>query len=159
MARYIDADKLAEYITTTYCKNCDIYDGEKCNACPMNDALNYIETFQTADVVPRAECEKWYHEYHGIKDALKQEKEYSRSTEKLADKYFIELQTAKEEISRLEMLCEQLGRDVDVRLKYIYELEEKINQIFKEIGKFVCTNAEDYNKFAELKKKYTEEKQ
>lgn len=55
MARYIDAEKLAEYITTNYCKNCDIYDGEKCCSCPMNDALNYIETFQTADVAPRAE--------------------------------------------------------------------------------------------------------
>lgn len=55
MPRYIDADKLAEYITTNYCKNCDIYDGEKCCSCPMNDALNYIETFQTADVAPRAE--------------------------------------------------------------------------------------------------------
>lgn len=59
MARYIDADKLSEYITTNYCKNCDIYDGEKCLACGMNDALNFIETFKTADVVNKSEVEKW----------------------------------------------------------------------------------------------------
>ena len=58
MARYIDAEKLAEYITTNYCKNCDIYDGEKCRSCLMDDALNFIETFQTADVAPKSEVEK-----------------------------------------------------------------------------------------------------
>ena len=70
MARYIDADELAEYITTNYCKNCDIYDGEKCNACPMNDALNYIETFQTADVVPKSEVENAEAEIERLKHIL-----------------------------------------------------------------------------------------
>ena len=66
MARYIDADKLSEYITTNYCKNCDIYDGEKCNSCLMNDALNFIETFQTADVVPKSEVKKIFKEFERL---------------------------------------------------------------------------------------------
>lgn len=38
--------------------------------------------------------------------------------------YTAELQA---EIERLEALSESLGEDVDVKLKYIYELEERIN--------------------------------
>ncbi|MBQ8388810.1 MAG: hypothetical protein IJX46_07790 [Clostridia bacterium] len=53
-----------------------------------------------ADVVPREECEKWYCEYHKIKDELRQEKEYHGATEKAADKYFTDLQTAKAEVAR-----------------------------------------------------------
>lgn len=33
---------------------------------------------------------------------------------------------------------------------------EVAKEIFEEIGKFVCTNAEDWQVFEELKKKYTE---
>lgn len=55
MARYIDAEKLAEYITENYCKKCGIYNGEICCSCPMNDALNYIDYFPTEDVVPKSE--------------------------------------------------------------------------------------------------------
>ena len=73
MARYIDADKLAEYITTNYCTNCDIYDGEKCNSCLMNDALNFIETFQSADVAPKSEVAREI--FAEIEEALQYEKD------------------------------------------------------------------------------------
>ena len=55
MARFVDADKLSEKITTEYCGKCGIYNGELCSSCPMNNALNYIDDFPTADVAPRAE--------------------------------------------------------------------------------------------------------
>lgn len=55
MARFVDADKLSEQITTEYCGKCGIYNGELCCSCPMNDALRYIDDFPAADVAPRAE--------------------------------------------------------------------------------------------------------
>lgn len=79
MARYIDADKLIKTLFPIGL----IDDGKyTINAKAVKYA---IDNTPTADVVPREECEKWYHEYHVIKDALKQEKEYHRSTEKLAE--------------------------------------------------------------------------
>ena len=42
---------------------------------------------------------------------------------------------SKEEYERLlkeETLCERLGNDIDVKLKYIYELEDKVAQVRKE---------------------------
>ena len=41
----------------------------------------------------------------------------------------------REEYERLlkeETLCERLGNDIDVKLKYIYELEDKVAQVRKE---------------------------
>ena len=73
MARYIDADKLHEHITTNHCGECGIYNGEMCCSCPMDKALNYIEDFPTADVAPRTEVAREIFEeieretkFHGI---------------------------------------------------------------------------------------------
>ena len=84
----------------------------------------------TADVVPRSEVDQWYHEYHVIKDELKQEKMYHKETEKLADKYCAELQTAKTEVVR--------------------EIFDEIEKLFFANGVFI--HIQSYN---ELKKKYT----
>lgn len=47
---------------------------------------------------PYAEAEKWYGEYHKIKDELAREKAYQRESAKLADKYFVELKKLPGEI-------------------------------------------------------------
>lgn len=96
MPRYIDADSLYRRVkthTNPYGKpTLDYKSGVK--------VLDMINQEPTADVAPKSEVDKWYHEYHVIKDALKQEKMYHRGTEKLADKYYTELQTAKSEVAR-----------------------------------------------------------
>lgn len=88
----------------------------------------------------RAKSDKWYHEYHVIKDELKQEKAYHIETNKLVDKYFNELQTAKSETAREifakiieeyeldgmtyldEILCGHLKKFIDeLEKKYIGE--------------------------------------
>ena len=49
----------------------------------------------------------------------------------------------EEEYERLlkeETLCERLGNDVDVKLKYIYELEDKVAQERKETAKKIMNN-------------------
>ena len=94
----------------------------------------------TADVAPKSEVDKWYHEYHAIKDELKQEKMYHRETEKLADKYFNELQTAKSEFARK-----------------IFEEIEKLTFVSGfggDVPNLVIMTEKDY---AELKKKSTGE--
>ena len=67
-----------------------------------------IEALPSADVVPKSAVEKWYSEYHAIKDKLAREKMEHKATDKLADKYCAELQTAKDEIERLEAYNENL---------------------------------------------------
>lgn len=109
MARYIDADKLSEMIQH---KADTLIEGKEA----FLYVAKWLELIPGADVVERSECEKWYHEYHVIKDALKQEKEYHRSTEKLADKYQLELEKAKQEADRLavEFEAEKVRRLADV---------------------------------------------
>ena len=79
MARYIDEKDVYKLVEPT---------GTARVHCSQIDAL------QRADVAPKSEFDRWYHESHVIKDELKQEKAYHRETHKLADKYFVELQTA-----------------------------------------------------------------
>lgn len=96
MPRHIDADALIEDIKRIYCTDCNNYNEIRCRACGTEDALRMIDDAPTADVVPKAEADKWYHEYHVIKDELKTEKMYHRETEKLADKYFAECKHLQE---------------------------------------------------------------
>lgn len=52
----------------------------------------------------------------------------------------------REEYERLlkeETLCERLGNDVDVKLKYIYELEDKVAQERKEVAEKIYNMAEE----------------
>lgn len=52
----------------------------------------------------------------------------------------------EEEYERLlkeETLCERLGNDVDVKLKYIYELEDKVAQERKEMAEKIYNMAEE----------------
>ena len=51
------------------------------------DCIEYLE----------AEAVKWHHEYHKVKEDLRQAKIYENSAHKLAEQYHEELQTAKAE--------------------------------------------------------------
>jgi hypothetical protein len=148
MARYIDADKLLEqvnsleqlarkrvYDTPT---NSPAYERYATQYHEREKMLAILKAQPTADVAPNSEVEQWYHEYHTIKDELKQEKTYHRETEKLADKYCVELQTAKSEVAR----------------EIFAEIEENI---FENLNRNYADRY--FNlivKIAELKKKYTE---
>lgn len=98
----------------------------------FSEATRVLDKLPTADVVPRSECEKWYAEYHKVKEDLKQEKMYHRSTEKLADRYLIELKQAKQEVAR------EIFEDIEKHL------------IFNTYGIATISN----KTFAKLKKKY-----
>lgn len=49
MARLIDADALTKQLEDWYCdpKNCDNWNGVRCRACLMGDAINAIEDAPT----------------------------------------------------------------------------------------------------------------
>lgn len=74
MPRYIDADEFKQRLADR-----DIF----------FPALykNELNSTPTADVVPREECEKWYHEYHVMKQYFLQECKYHSETARLADYY------------------------------------------------------------------------
>ena len=123
-----------------------------------------IDKLPRADVVPKSEVDKWYHEYHAIKDELKQEKMYHRETEKLVDKYCTELEKANAEVDRLKY-------NLKAVLDEIPETKRELaSEIFAEIQKSIVHNIlhnESYSfegvidcitkDLDELKKKYTEE--
>ena len=88
----------------------------------------------------------WYHEYHFIKDILKQEKMYHRETEKLADKYCAELQTAKSEVAR--EIFEEIG-------KILYKYDKVAERDKSDYGELIVGDIGFA--IAELKYKYTEE--
>lgn len=130
MERYINVNDITLKGVAVFDENLDLL-------IPLSDVRKALQLAPTADVVPRGEVDKWYHEYHAIKDELKQEKMYHRETEKLADKYFNELQTAKSEVAR--------------------EIFEELDQYIEQngFGKFYKEYINDI--VSELKKKYTEE--
>lgn len=152
MARYIDADKLKE--------ECYYYDTEE-------DLERYVIKHGYADVIPKSEVDK-LHEVIFKKEDLMQKIAEERN------KYFDELETAKDNNEHLAVMLEEAKSEVD-RLKYnlkavLEEIpktkREFASEIFAEIeslidGKFsinhgvVLMSKED---FAELKKKYTEGK-
>ena len=92
--------------------------------------LKWLNNQPTADVVPKSEVEQWYHEYHAIRDELKQEKMYHRETEKLADRYCAELQTAKSEVERLEKALADKARECNMAAdKICLEHREEIRSL------------------------------
>lgn len=100
MAEYIDRKALLELInedckyqnpTNEYTRGCN----EVCDW-----AIKTIKNMPATDVVPKSEVDNWYQLYHSIKEELKQEKIYHRETEKLCDRYCIESQQAKKQVTR-----------------------------------------------------------
>lgn len=50
MARYIDADALAERLRLQYCKDCDNYNGIRCGSCDIDFVFDMVEDAPTAEV-------------------------------------------------------------------------------------------------------------
>ena len=62
MARLIDADKRIAETKKLYCDGCDNYDGVRCRACWVDDAMRLIDDATTVDAVEVVRCRdcKWY---------------------------------------------------------------------------------------------------
>lgn len=106
-----------------------------------------------ADEITKAnsECEKWYHDYHVIKEELKQEKAYHKETEKLADRYLLALHTAKSTIAR------KIFEEIKRVSKTVCVPKILVNGIVKSNtlnGVYL-----DEECIADLEKKYTEERE
>ena len=52
MAEYIERDALMLRIKEIHCAGCDSYNGLRCRACLVDDALDYIDSEPAADVEP-----------------------------------------------------------------------------------------------------------
>lgn len=61
MARLIDADKRIAEIKKIYCDGCDNYDGVRCRACWVDDAICLIDDATTVDAVPVVRCRECKH--------------------------------------------------------------------------------------------------
>lgn len=56
MERLIDADKRIAEIKKIYCDGCDNYDGVRCRACWVDDAICLIDNATTVDAVEVVRC-------------------------------------------------------------------------------------------------------
>ena len=56
MKEYIERDALMLRIKEIHCAGCDSYNGLRCRACLVDDALDYIDSEPAADVAPVVRC-------------------------------------------------------------------------------------------------------
>ena len=52
MKEYVERDALMLRIKEIHCAECDSYNGLRCRACWVDDALDYIDSEPAADVAP-----------------------------------------------------------------------------------------------------------
>ena len=70
MAEYIDKEAFNKSVEERYCKPCKAegkdYNGCWCCACWVDDMLDELECFQTADVAPEVRCKDCKHSWLDI---------------------------------------------------------------------------------------------
>ena len=166
--------KALECCANGECDECIYYDCSPCKEYLNNAALDLINRQKEeieqlkhkyelseaereanikgfADEITKAnsECEKWYHDYHVIKEELKQEKAYHKETEKLADRYLLALHTAKSTIAR------EIFEEIETLLcRSVYPRVNANGTITPITSKDWHIRCDDYDA---IKKKYTEE--
>lgn len=57
MAEYIEREETIKHIQKTYCAGCNSYNGVRCRACGIGDAIDIIENAPAADVAPVVHAE------------------------------------------------------------------------------------------------------
>lgn len=57
MAEYIEREETIKHIQKTYCAGCNSYNGVRCRACGIGDAIDMIENAAAADVAPVVHAE------------------------------------------------------------------------------------------------------
>lgn len=57
MAEYIEREETIKHIQKTYCAGCNSYNGVRCRACGIGDAIDMIENAPAADVAPVVHAE------------------------------------------------------------------------------------------------------
>jgi hypothetical protein len=55
MPRYIEEEAFVNFVQEHFCNGCNNYNGVKCKSCSVDDAISFVESAPTADVVPRSE--------------------------------------------------------------------------------------------------------
>ena len=67
MARLIDADARIAEIKKAYCTGCENYNGVRCRACWVDDAIGMMDDAPTVDAVPVVHGE-WCEDYETFID-------------------------------------------------------------------------------------------
>jgi hypothetical protein len=57
MPRYIEEETFVNFVQEHFCNGCNNYNGVKCKSCSVDDAIGFVESAPTADVVPRIELD------------------------------------------------------------------------------------------------------
>ena len=112
----------------------------------QNNKLSLIERAVCDDVLSLANRQK------AEIEELRSDKIIAETHEKAAKDLFVDCakqrEEAKAEIKRLTDLSDQLGNDIDIKLNYIYDLEEKIetakSEAIKEFAERLKEKADDY---------------
>lgn len=69
MAEYLDKEAFKKSVEERYCKPCKAEKKDRngcwCRACWVDDMLDEVECFQSADVAPVVRCKDCKHEFGG----------------------------------------------------------------------------------------------
>lgn len=133
MARYIDADKYVEYLEKEICSKCI---DEVCSACGLDSARWIAEEFPAEDVVPKSEVENAEAEIERLKHIL--------------NCYALQYGTVTEQQKVIDDAKSEVAREIFEEIEEIAIEHEMFGRIVLMIGQ---------GTLAELKKKYTEEKE
>lgn len=62
MPRYIEEETFVKFVEEHFCNGCNNYNGVKCKSCSVDDAIGFVESAPTADVVEIETLRKWLYE-------------------------------------------------------------------------------------------------
>lgn len=113
MARYINEDEFIAWVKEHYCTECDNYNGVRCRACWIDDAIDLVEDAPEADVVPKSEVERL-------------ENTYRRAIRKIDNKTITAIRNAKQEVAKeIFEEIEKYKRIIIEGTKPVYTLKQR----------------------------------
>lgn len=72
MARYIEEEAFGNFVQEHFCNGCNNYNGVKCKSCSVDDAISFVESAPTADVVPKSEYIRQIAERQAAEEAIRE---------------------------------------------------------------------------------------
>ena len=106
MPRYIEEETFVNFVQEHFCNGCNNYNGVKCRSCSVDDAISFVESAPTAEVVARAEFDRVANELKRVENLyfakVAQAEVGIDAMRGAANSYKMHYEIAKKETERLE---------------------------------------------------------
>ena len=131
MPRYIEEEAFVNFVNEHFCNGCNNYNGIKCKSCSVDDAISFVESAPTADVVPKSQYDL------AVAEREANVKGFTAQIEQLN----IEIQALR-------------GAANSYKMHYEKTKNELAREIIEEVENLLRSN-KIYSGFVDLKKKYS----